>query len=100
MVTVHGRYVQFRFYWPEAGSVHVIVDSDSQHGGLLRMLPTNHGEWLAVMKLAPGSYRVQYCADGRWFSDRSIMGGDSTDDVIRIQPDEKTEAEYAQSRGE
>jgi hypothetical protein len=93
MVTVHGRYAQFRFYRPGAGNVQVVGDFDGRRVSRLRMLPTHRGEWIAVTKLAAGSYRFQYYADGEWFTDSAVLGVESASPgVIQIQPDDEVGA--------
>jgi 1,4-alpha-glucan branching enzyme len=90
MVTVHGNYVQFRFFRPGAQSVHLAGDFNGWQDHALQMIPTANGYWVAVLRLEPGSYRFRYLADGRWYADYAAFGIEygpyGPDSVIRVGP--------------
>ena len=90
MVTVHGSYVQFRFYRPTARAVHLAGEFNGWREGQLRMVPDGSGYWLAVLRLPPGSYRFRYRADGQWFADYAAFGLEygphGPDSVVRVAP--------------
>jgi 1,4-alpha-glucan branching enzyme len=88
MVTVHGDYVQFRFYRPGAQSVHLAGDFNGWKADQLQMVPAGNGYWLAVVRLKAGSYRFRYFADGRWYTDYAAFGVEygpyGPDSVVRV----------------
>jgi hypothetical protein len=90
MVTVHGSYVQFRFFRPDAQSVHLAGDFNGWSENQLQMIPAGKGYWLAVMRLPAGSYRFRYLADGQWYTDYAAFGLQpgpfGFDGVVRIAP--------------
>lgn len=90
MVTVHGSYVQFRFYRPNAQAVHLAGEFNGWHEDQLRMVPDGSGYWLAVLRLAPGSYRFRYRADGQWYTDYAAFGLEygpyGPDSVVWVAP--------------
>jgi 1,4-alpha-glucan branching enzyme len=90
MVTVHGNYVQFRFFRPGAQAVHLAGDFNGWQDHALQMIPTANGYWVAVLRLEPGSYRFRYYADGRWFADYAAFGIEygpyGPDSVVRVAP--------------
>ena len=74
MVTIHGAYVQFRFFCPDASNIHVVGELDGRQEKRFQMLPTSrHGEWIAAAKLTPGMYRFRYHVDGRRFVDPIVL---------------------------
>lgn len=91
MVTLHGNYAQFKFYRPGVKEVHLAGDFNHWDGRQLRMLPTNRGDWIVVMKLSPGVYRFRYCADGQWFTDYAafgvVPGPFGTESIVRVDPE-------------
>jgi 1,4-alpha-glucan branching enzyme len=90
MVTVHGSYVQFRFFRPGAQSVHLAGDFNGWQDHALQMIPTGNGYWVAVLRLEPGAYRFRYIADGRWYADYAAFGIEygpyGPDSVVRVSP--------------
>ena len=90
MVTVHGSYVQFRFFRPNAHSVTLAGDFNGWKEDQLRMIPSEDGYWLAVLRLPEGSYRFRYLADGKWYADYGAFGIEygphGPDSVVRVAP--------------
>ena len=90
MVTVHGNYVQFRFFRPGAQAVHLAGDFNGWQDHAMQMIPTANGYWVAVLRLEPGSYRFRYLSDGRWYADYAAFGIEygpfGPDGVIRVAP--------------
>jgi len=74
MVTVNGEWAEFRFYRPQARSVHLAGDFNHWRDGELAMSRTPEGYWLARMHLPVGEFRFRYCADGEWFADYAAFG--------------------------
>jgi 1,4-alpha-glucan branching enzyme len=90
MVTVHGSYVQFRFYRPSAQKVYLAGEFNGWQEDQLPMVPAGNGYWLAVLRLQPGSYRFRYRADGQWFTDYAAFGIEygpyGPEGVVRVAP--------------
>jgi 1,4-alpha-glucan branching enzyme len=90
MVTVHGSYVQFRFYRPAAKAVHLAGEFNAWRVDQLKMVPEGNGYWLAVLRLPPGSYRFRYLADGQWYTDYAAFGieygPNGPEGVVRVAP--------------
>ena len=66
MVTVHGSYVQFRFFRPSARFVQLVGGVEGGKAEQLQMVRTADGGWLAALRLPGGSYCFRSLADGRW----------------------------------
>jgi 1,4-alpha-glucan branching enzyme len=88
MVTVMDDWVEFRFFRPQASSVHLAGDFNNWRHGELRMVRSPDGYWLARMKLPAGEFRFRYCADGEWFADYAAFGVEpgrfGLDSVVRV----------------
>lgn len=88
MVTVHGKYAQFRFFRPQAKAVQLVGDFNGWRKGAHEMVRTDEGYWLAALQLAPGSYKFRYCADGKWFTDYAAFGIEygplGVDSIVRV----------------
>ncbi len=74
MVTVNGQWVEFSFFRPQAGRVHVAGEFNGWKTGELAMARGMDGYWRAKVKLPAGEYRFRYCADGEWFPDYAAFG--------------------------
>jgi 1,4-alpha-glucan branching enzyme len=66
--------VEFRFYRPRAGSVHVAGDFNGWQCKGLPMRPAGNGWWTATASIPPGEYRFRYVADGNWYTDYAANG--------------------------
>ena len=94
MVTVHGKYAQFKFFRPEATAVFLVGDFNGWENRQLRMVYTAGGYWVAAIELVPGTYKFRYFADGQWYADYAAsgieygrFGPDSIVDVpLEVQP--------------
>jgi len=89
MVTVKGDWVEFRFYRPAAGAVHLAGDFNNWRDNDLPMAREADGTWRARMRLPAGEYRFRYCADGEWYTDYAAFGLEpgrfGLDSVLRVQ---------------
>jgi len=91
MVTVHGNYVQFRFFRPWARRVELVGDFNGWRQGELQMVSNGDGYWLAAMQLPQGSYKFRYWVDGQWFTDYAAFGIEygplGVDSIVRVTED-------------
>jgi len=90
MVTVDEQWVEFSFYRPRAGQVHLAGDFNAWREGELPMFRTPDGYWVARVRLPAGEFRFRYCADGEWFTDYAafgvIPGRFGLDSIVRVVP--------------
>jgi 1,4-alpha-glucan branching enzyme len=88
MVHVTGGIATFEFFRPQAKSVHIAGDFNGWKENDLPMVRTSAGYWYARLRLAEGSYRFRYCADGQWFADYAAFGIENgpygPDSVLRV----------------
>ena len=89
MVTVDGEWVEFRFFRPKAGSVHLAGDFNGWRENELPMACRDDGYWQARVRLPVGEYKFRYCADGEWFTDYAAFGVEpgrfGLDSVVRVE---------------
>ncbi len=89
MVNVHDEYAEFRFYRPGARNVFLVGSFNGWNPYELRMTPAGDGYWEATLRLAPGTYRFRYQADGQWLADYAAFGITygpyGADSVVHIQ---------------
>lgn len=103
MVEVNGPWVEFRFFRPDAKSVHLVGDFNDWRNGELPMTRDESGYWLAQLRLPVGEFRFRYCADGQWFTDYAAFGVEpgrfGLDSLVRVesQPIRMTETPAAGS---
>jgi 1,4-alpha-glucan branching enzyme len=74
MVTVRGRWAEFRFLRPGATRVDVVGDFTSWRPGELPMHRSADGAWQARVRLPAGMFRFRYWADGQAFTDYAAFG--------------------------
>ena len=74
MVTVRGNIVEFSFFRPQAGHVHLVGDFNHWRGADMPMARSTDGYWRARLRLPTGEFRFRYCADGNWFTDYAAFG--------------------------
>jgi 1,4-alpha-glucan branching enzyme len=90
MVTVRGNLVEFEFYRPRVGQVHLVGDFNGWRDGELAMQGTPEGYWRATLSLPAGTFRFRYRADGHWFTDFAACGVErgpsGWDSVIQVLP--------------
>jgi 1,4-alpha-glucan branching enzyme len=90
MVRVNGNWVEFDFYRPSAGRVHLVGDFNEWRAGELPMTRGESGYWHAKMRLPDGEFKFRYCADGAWFTDFAAFGVEpgrfGLDSVLRVAP--------------
>lgn len=90
MVSVRSGVVEFKFYRPQAGQVHLAGDFNGWRLGELPMQQTEDGHWLARLRLPAGDFRFRYCADGQWYTDYAAFGLEpgrfGLDSVVRVEP--------------
>ncbi len=88
MVTITDDWVEFSFYRPQAGAVHVAGDFNEWREGELAMSDNGDGYWTARLRLPAGEFRFRYCADGEWFTDYAAFGLEpgrfGLDSVVRV----------------
>ena len=88
MVQIQGQWVEFRFYRPQAGQVHLIGDFNEWRSGELPMDRTGDGYWVAKMRLPAGEFKFRYCADGEWYTDYAAFGVEpgrfGLDSIVRV----------------
>jgi 1,4-alpha-glucan branching enzyme len=88
MVTVYGRVAIFEFYRPQVAAVCLVGDFTRWQSGMLPMIRTGKGVWVASLRLPPGEYRFRYYADGQWFTDYAAFGVEigpfGPDSLLRI----------------
>ena len=87
--------VEFSFYRRGARRVFLCGDFNDWHQTALPMRVMNGGWWKCRLRLAPGSYRFKYLADGEWYLDYAAFGlemgpVDTWNSVVLIsgEPDE------------
>lgn len=89
MVTVKGNVVEFTFYRPQAGSLHLVGDFNGWREHELSMQRGSDGYWRAALTLPAGTYKFRYRADGRWFTDFAAFGVEKSpfgwDSVVRVE---------------
>jgi len=90
MVNVRDNFAEFRFFRPGATSVYLAGDFNGWRANQLRMTPAGDGYWVAGLRLARGTYRFGYLADGQWYADYAAFGVEAgpfgLDGVLRIAP--------------
>jgi len=74
MVTVIGNMAEFRFYRPDAARVDLVGDFNNWRSGVMPMLRTPDGYWVAQIRLPQGVFKFRYRADGEWFTDYAAFG--------------------------
>ena len=88
MVTVTGQWVEFSFFRPQAGKVHVAGEFNEWRQGEIPMSRGGDGYWAARVKLPVGEFRFRYCADGEWYTDCAAFGVEPSefglDSVVRV----------------
>lgn len=97
MVKLHGEWVEFLFYRPQAKNVHLVGDFNDWREGEMPLVETRNGYWLARIKLPAGEYRFRYCADGEWFADYAAFGVEpgrfGMDSIVKVGQPATTRAE-------
>ena len=90
MISVEGNVVCFRFYRPLAHRVCLAGEFNNWRHHDLPMRKDARGYWVARLRLAAGSYRFRYWADGAWFPDYAAFGLEAGpfgyDSVVRVAP--------------
>lgn len=90
MVKLDGDWVEFKFFRPQAQSVHIAGDFNDWRERELAMSRTSDGYWTARIKLPAGEFRFRYCADGMWFADYAAFGIEygrfGADSIVRVPP--------------
>lgn len=90
MVHTEDSTVTFEFFRPGARDVHLVGDFNHWQTGQLAMARTAEGRWIASLRLAPGTYRFRYLADGEWFIDYAAFGVEhgpfGLDGVVYLPP--------------
>ncbi len=88
MVSVKDQWVEFSFFRPQAGKVHLVGDFNDWRSGELPMARTADGYWTARMHLPAGEFRFRYFADGESFPDYAAFGLElgrfGLDSVVRV----------------
>lgn len=74
MVARKGRFLEFRFFRPDASQVFLAGDFNQWSVGDLPMRRTQRGDWRARLRLPSGTYRFRYWADGHWYCDYAAFG--------------------------
>jgi 1,4-alpha-glucan branching enzyme len=74
VVTVQDGCAEFWFLRPGANSVYLVGDFNGWQPHDLLMNTTGDGQWQATLRLAAGTYRFRYHADGEWFADYAAFG--------------------------
>ena len=88
MVNVTEDWVEFHFFRPDAGQVHLAGDFNNWQSGQLAMVRKDGGYWHARVKLPAGEFRFRYCADGAWYTDYAAFGVEpgrfGLDSIVRV----------------
>ena len=88
MVNVRDEWVEFRFYRPGAGEVHLSGDFNGWRTGELPMTRSQDGYWVAKMRLPAGEFKFRYWSDGEWFTDFAAFGVEpgrfGMDSIVRV----------------
>ena len=74
MVQTHGDWAEFRFYRPDARKVSLAGDFNHWRTVELPMRRDPDGYWTAGLRLANGTHKFRYFADGQWFCDYAAFG--------------------------
>jgi 1,4-alpha-glucan branching enzyme len=89
VVSVQGNVVEFNFYRPQAGRVHLAGDFNGWRTDGVPMVRTPGGYWQTRLHLPVGEFKFRYCADGQWFTDFGAFGVEHGDhglnSVVRVQ---------------
>lgn len=85
MVTIReDGHVEFRFYRPDAHTMHIAGDFDAWAGSVA-MRSAGRGWWIFDARLPAGEYRFRYVArmadagDRQWFTDYAAFGVEQAD---------------------
>jgi 1,4-alpha-glucan branching enzyme len=96
MVTTEGQTARFRFLRPHARSVMLAGDFNGWQTHQIPMRRTPDGWWEATLRLAPGSHRFRYLADGEWFIDYAGFGVEhgpfGLDGIVRVAQPQMADA--------
>jgi 1,4-alpha-glucan branching enzyme len=66
--------VEFRFFRPDASSVHIAGDFNAWQTAATPMTRHEDGWWTAELYLPAGEYRFRYVSDRGWFTDYAAHG--------------------------
>ena len=88
MVITQDNCATFRFFRPEAQSVHLVGDFNGWGCQPLAMIRAKDGYWVAAIQLPAGDYRFQYVADGEGYLDYAAFGLDfgpyGADSIVKV----------------
>jgi 1,4-alpha-glucan branching enzyme len=88
MVTISGEWVEFKFFRPQAGQVHLAGDFNNWRSTELPMVRDESGYWFARMRLPAGEFKFRYLADGEWYTDYAAFGVEpgrfGMDSILRV----------------
>jgi 1,4-alpha-glucan branching enzyme len=88
MVTISGEWVEFKFFRPQAGRVHLAGDFNNWRVNELPMVRDESGYWFARMHLPAGEFKFRYLADGEWYTDYAAFGVEpgrfGMDSILRV----------------
>ena len=74
MVERKGRFLEFRFFRPDASRAFLAGDFNRWSVGDLPMRRTGRGYWKARLRLPSGTDRFRYWADGQLYCDYTAFG--------------------------